>query len=207
MKPDVQLLVEPSVSLNRQRKIMALEVLKCKYSYRSCESESNRFCSMFSDNNTAKNFTCEKTKCSYILCHGIAPFVKESVINELKEVPYYTTLFDKSYNKICKKSQMDLHVRYWDDTACEFRTSHWTSEFLGKASVDDVLFMYDAFVSQLDKSKILQISSDGFNVNVAFLGLAQESRKEELLDPLINIGTCCLHILHRSFQTGEKATD
>ena len=67
---------------------------------------------MFPDSNIAKNFTCGKTKCSSKLCHGIAPFDKESVIIELKEVPYYTTLFDESYNKMCKKSQMDLHVHY-----------------------------------------------------------------------------------------------
>ena len=48
----------------------------------------------------------------------IASFVKESVINELKEVPYYRPLFHELYNKTCKKSQMDMHVPYWDDTAC-----------------------------------------------------------------------------------------
>lgn len=37
-----------------------------------------------------------------------------------------------------------------------------------KASAGDVLSMYDAYLSQLDKSKILQISSDGPNVNLAF---------------------------------------
>ena len=33
---------------------------------------------------------------------------------------------------------MDLHVRYWDETASEIRTSDWISEFLGKAMVNDV---------------------------------------------------------------------
>ena len=59
-------------------KIMwSLEVLKCKYSYRSSESKSKLFCSMLPDNKIAQNFTCGKTKCSYIFCHGIAPFIKE----------------------------------------------------------------------------------------------------------------------------------
>ena len=115
-------------------------------------------------------------------------------------------MFNESYNKICKKSQIDLHVRYWDDTACEVRTSYWNSEFLEKASAVDVPSKYDACVSQLDKSKILQIFSDGPNVNLAFLDLVHESRKRELLDPLLNIGTCSRHTLHRSFQTGGKAT-
>ena len=37
-----------------------------------------------------------------------------------------------------------------------------------KASAGDVLSMYDAYLSQLDKSKILQLSSDGPNANLAF---------------------------------------
>ena len=92
---------------------------------------------------------------------------------------------------------MDLHVRYWDYTACEVRTSYWTSEFLGKASADDVLSKYDACASHLNKSKILHISFDGPSVNPAFLDLACKSRKEELLDPQekkLQIGTlknCC----------------
>ena len=46
---------------------------------------------------------------------------------------------------------MDLYVLYWDDTVRQVRTSYWTSEFLGKASADDVLSKYDACVSQLDE--------------------------------------------------------
>ena len=37
--------------------------------------------SMFPGSNTAENLTGGKTKCSYILCHRIAPFAKESIIN------------------------------------------------------------------------------------------------------------------------------
>ena len=28
---------------------------------------------------------------------------------------------------------MDLHVRFWNDTHNEVKTSYWNSEFLGKA--------------------------------------------------------------------------
>lgn len=102
---------------------------------------------------------------------------------------------------------MNLHVRYWDDTACEVRTSYWTFEFLGKASEDDMLSEYDACVSQLNKSKILHIPSHDPNVNLAFLDLVHESKKGELLEPLINIRACSMHTLHCSFQSEEKATD
>ena len=185
----------------------ALEVLSCKYSYRSCETKSDLFCAMFPDSKIAQQFTCGKTKCSYLLCHGISPYVREVLLGELKEVPYYTTLFDESYNKISKTGQMDLHVRFWDPSKNQVETSYLTSEFLGKASAQDVFEKYEQAISSLDKNKILQISSDGPNVNLAFLKIVDSSRKDDELDPLIDIGTCGLHTLHRSFQHGENATD
>ena len=78
---------------------------------------------MFPDSKIAQNVTCGKTKCSYILCHGIASFVEEMQFNELKEVLYYTTLFDESYNEISKKRQIDLHFCFWDDTNNEVKIS------------------------------------------------------------------------------------
>ena len=132
---------------------------------------------------------------------------KQTLLNKLKEVPYYTTLLDESYNKISKKGQMDLHVCFWDDTDKEVKTSYWNSEFLGKASADEVFSKFNDCLSSLDHNKIIQVSSDGPNVNSAFLNLVHENRKDDLLDPLIDIGTYSLPTLHRSFQTGEKATD
>ena len=81
-------------------------------------------------------------------------FFKETLLNGLKEVLYYTTLFDESYNKISKKGQMDLQVHFWDDTGNKVKTSYWNSEFLGKASAD-VFSKFNDCLSSLDRSKIL----------------------------------------------------
>ena len=48
------------------------------------------------------------------------------------------------------------------------KTCYWTSEFLGKASGQDVLLNHSQAISSLDKNKILQRSTDGPNVNLAF---------------------------------------
>ena len=142
---------------------------------------------MFPDRKISKNFTCGKTKCSYISCHGIATFVKETLLNELKEVPYYTAVSDKSYNKIYKKRQMDLHVHFWDDT--DNKVKH----FIGILSswvklADDVFSKFNDCLSSLDCNKILQVSSDGPNVNIAFLNLVHENRKDDFLDRLLIFG-------------------
>ena len=65
----------------------------------------------------------------------------------------------------------------------------------------------DNGISGLDKSKLIQVSSDGPKVNLAFLKNLQELRAEEEHPRLIDIGTCGLHVVHGSFQLGEKASD
>ena len=82
---------------------------------------------------------------------------------------------------------MDLHICFWDKTENPVKTFYWTSEFLGKASAEGVLLNYYQVISSLDENKILQISSDGSNVNLAFLNLLDKNRRHDELDPLINI--------------------
>ena len=79
---------------------------------------------------------------------------------------------------------MDLLVRFWDER------------------YDIVTYC----VSEIDKAKILQVSLDGRNVNLLFLKNLNEQRQEEELDPLIDIGTCGLHIIHGSLKAGAKAS-
>ena len=74
-------------------------------------------------------------------------------------------MFDESYNKISKQGQMDLHVCFWDIENNCVATWYFNSEFLGKAVAQDEC------ISELDENKLLQVSSDGLNVNPAFLDL------------------------------------
>ena len=53
---------------------------------------------------------------------------------------------------------------------------------------------------------LLQISSDGPNVNLCFLQDYDVKRDFNELPSLLNIGTCGLHTVHGSIKTGEKAS-
>ena len=82
---------------------------------------------------------------------------------------------------------MDLHVHFWDDT--DNKVKH----FIGILSswvklADDVFSKFNDCLSSLDCNKILQVSSDGPNVNIAFLNLVHENRKVDFLDPLLIFG-------------------
>ena len=59
----------------------ALDVFLSSYLFNSCQNKNDLFCNMFSDSNIAKNFACGKTKYSYIVTYGLAPYSK-SLLND-----------------------------------------------------------------------------------------------------------------------------
>ena len=48
----------------------AIDVVLTKHSFRSCAKKSELFSAMFPDSEIAKKFSCEKTKCTYLICFG-----------------------------------------------------------------------------------------------------------------------------------------
>ena len=127
----------------------SIDVIMSNYSYRSCERKNHLFNSMFHDSKIASQFHVGKTKCAYVILHGIAPYVSDLLNDNLTEVPFYSLSFDESYNRVLKKSQMDLLVRYWDDHADMVTTRYFGSTCLGKAAATDV---YKEFKSVSDKN-------------------------------------------------------
>ena len=81
-----------------------LEVVTAKHSFCSCDNKSDFFSSMFPDSQVVKTFAFGKTKCKYLVCHGIAPYFKEVLTKSLMELEHYVCLFDESYNNIVKKA-------------------------------------------------------------------------------------------------------
>ena len=75
---------------------------------------------------------------------------------------------------------------------------------MGRSTAEDVLQTFLAGNSDLDRSKILQVASDGPNVNLLFLKNLAESREEKELLPLLDIGRCELHLIHKSFKRWAK---
>ena len=53
----------------------------------------------------------------------------------------------------------------------------------------------------------MQVSSDGPDVNLAFLTKYASMWKEKELDPLMDLGTCGPDIEHGSMKAGTKASE
>ena len=118
----------------------------------------------------------------------------------------FIAIFDESYNKISKRGQMDLHVRFWDIENNCVATRYFNSKFLGKAAAQDIYEKFNECISELDENKLLQVSSDGPNINLAFLDLLNEHISDNELSLLINIGTWGLHTIHNSMKHGENSS-
>ena len=69
---------------------------------------------MFPNSKIVKNFSSGKTKFSYAVCFGLAPYFKGLLTKSMSNVEH-VALFDGSFNKISKRGQMDMHVRYRDN--------------------------------------------------------------------------------------------
>ena len=64
------------------------------YSFNSVSNKSDLFCKMFPDSKIAENFSFGKTKCSYVVCFGLAPYFKGHFTKSLSNVKHILALFD-----------------------------------------------------------------------------------------------------------------
>ena len=105
-----------------------------------------------------------------------------------------------------KKGQMDLLIRFWDSATDRVQTRYPDSSFLGKGSANDIYEQFTSAAKVLNPTRFLQVSSDGPNVNLAFLDTINGKRKEMEFSQLIHIGTCGLHTIHNDFSHSSKAS-
>ena len=154
----------------------------------------------------AQNFKMASTKLMYVVNHGLYPYFKELLQTEVAAAPYITPMFDESMNDVLQKSEMDVHIRYWDDTENKVKVRYFDSRFLGHTKHDDILSNFNDVLKPVDTTKILQVSMDGPNANIKFLDCVKKERVDNELSGLIDIGSCNLHTVHGCFADGVKAS-
>ena len=126
------------------------------YSFNSCANKSDLFAVMFGDSQISQSFSLGSTKLSYNVTFGLATYIKNLLLESVDEVKYYSLPFDESYNRIMKKGQMNLLIRFWD----RLQTRCLDSSFLGKASANDIYEKLTTAAKVLNRTRFLQLSSD-----------------------------------------------
>jgi len=121
-----------------------MKTLTCNYSTNSAQGNNELFAAMFPDSDIAKQFQCGKTKCSYLITHGIAPYYHDN---------------DESLNKALQEEQMDIQVRFWDCNINRVQTRYYGSQFLGHTRASDMMTNFKSAINDLRYSD-LQIFMD-----------------------------------------------
>ena len=99
---------------------------------------------------------------------------------------------------------MDVLVRYWYSQKGIAISRYFDSRFMGGANAEQILETFTEATNNLDRKNLLQISSDGPNVNLKSLELHKNQRELDELPKLADIGTCGLHTVHGSLKNGIK---
>lgn len=148
------------------------------------------------------------TKLSYLIHYGISPYFRELLEEKIRKATTVVVFFDESLNKDVQKRQMDVLIRFYDETNHEVTTHYLTSAFLSTASAIDILNAFKASLNSvpIPLSKILQVSMDGPNINWSFM---EKLTSEMAIDTdngpaILNMGSCGLHVIHGAFQTGHS---
>lgn len=184
--------------------LWALKLVASHSSFNAFNDIAELFTNMFTDSEIAKKCTLGRTKMSYIICYGLAPFFQQSLQKSVSNKKF-VVCFDEALNRISQKCQMDLIIRYWCDSTNRVSTRYWNSVFLRRTTAQELFENFKEVLSSLDIQLLLQISMDGPNVNLKFLKNVKELLSESDCK-ILDLGTCGLHIIHGALQHGHKST-
>ena len=138
------------------------------FSNNSANNITAFFKAMFPDSPTAQNFSHGAGKLRYVMVDGIAPYCYEMLKKEVGASDFYTVMFDESLNSVAQSSQMDILVRFWDNTTNTAKIRFWKTTYLGHAMHKDLHDGFTKATADLDISKLVQLSTDRPNVNWKF---------------------------------------
>ena len=114
----------------------------------------------------AQNFNCGKTKCSYLVCFGLAPYFHDKLMSNLRQSGVvYAFSFDESVNRVLQSEQMDVIICFWDNQENKVCSRYFDSRFLGHATAQNFLENLKGSLDKLNPAGLIQISMDGPNTN------------------------------------------
>ena len=178
------------------------------YSYRSIEDFGDMMPAMSPDSELAKNTQIKRTKViCYLVMHGIAVHFKNILLDEVKNSQIHVLSFDVSLNDVTQKCEMDVLIRFWDNTENVVKTRYFASTFFDHGTAEDLIKNFAGAVGELDKNKLDQISMDGPRVNFKFLRLVRQERQSSLFHNILDTGSCNLHSISGGFKTGAESSN
>ena len=117
------------------------------------------------------------------------------LLHSIQKSPFFIVLFDESLNKVLQNEQIDNQLRFWNESSVQAKTRYFDSQFLLRPSANNLLEPLTAAIKDLSQEKLIQLSIDGPSTNWF------------VLDKVVKLGCCGLHVLHGAFKAAFQATD
>ena len=121
---------------------------------------------MFNDSAIAENFKCHRTKLTYLVNFGLAPYFSTELVEELNKAEHVVVMFYESYNSVIKANQMDIHIRFYSESSDRVVVRYFGSQFLMKGDAKTMQKHFSEQLSGINYSKVIQLSMDGPSVNL-----------------------------------------
>ena len=151
---------------------------------------------MFNDSKVSSKMELGPGKIRYVVNHGMAPYFKTILKDEILLSDCFVVSFDESLNQVTQQCKMDLVIRFWNFTQNKIQVRFWNSVYFGHGTHVDLLKNFTDDLEGFDFSKMIQVSRDGPSVNLKFLEVLKKSREESDLPKVIDIGSCNLHVVY-----------
>lgn len=174
-------------------------MVSSNFSFASCEDINELFKEMLKDSDTANKFQMARTKSTYLLSYGIAEYLREVLMRDMKDCAFAYS-FDET-STIQKKQQYDCYVRYNSKIHKRIVTKYISSEFLGHCRADDLfnIFFKKLADFKLSIDNLLHIQCDWPNVNKSFFNRVVSKIKKDNNKELALTQSCILHPVHMYF--------
>ena len=109
---------------------------------------------MFTDSELAQNVGIKKTKACYLVTHGIAVHFRNMLLDQAKKSKIHVLSFDESLNDNTQLCEMDIILRFWDESGNAVKTRYFGSSFFGHGTAKDLQKNFDDITQQLEKEKL-----------------------------------------------------
>jgi hypothetical protein len=131
--------------ITKAEALWALKSVQHGFSYQSSNEIGELFRTIFSDSKIAEKFSIQHSKMSYVISHGLGPYFRSQVIDEVKRCQRFVLCFDEHTNNQNNK-QFDLLLRYWHTKKEMVVTRYYRTVLLGHVQATVVVeSILDAF--------------------------------------------------------------
>lgn len=123
--------------VTRAEILWCLQTVENHASISSAGKQSSLFPLMFPDSRIASSLCLARTKLSYGIVFGLAPYFNRKVLDAVCNCGPFVVSFDESLNKMTQTQQMDIALRFWNNNSNQVETHYFSSAFFGHARAKD----------------------------------------------------------------------